>query len=371
MRTLRVALIIATLDRAGAEKQLALLARGLNPERFDVSVFALTRGGPWADDLRQRGISVTVLDKAFKYDARVLPRLGDLLTSHHIDIAYTWMFTANAFGRTAARYLANVPVVIAGEQDTGARPVHHDWIDRFLGRRSDAIVANSEGVRRYGLRRGWPAEKVRVIHAGIDLDEIETSPQLVKPVPDVPPGHTLAVTACRLTAQKGLRYLIWAVGILRHAKVPVRLWIVGDGPERGLLEEEVDRLDVREYVSFLGARNDVPAILQRGDMFVLPSLHEGMSNAVLEAMLSGVPVVVSDVAGMEELVGGGRYGMLVEAGYPKSIAAGIYQTLAHADDARRRSEEGREWVRNTFNSRRFIARHEALFRELAEARGIE
>jgi len=369
MRKLRVALIIATLDRAGAEKQLALLARRLDPAQFEVAVYALTRGGPHEAEIKAAGIPVTVLNKAFKYDLRVVPRLERMLKERQTDIAYTWMFTANAFGRAAA-LRAGVPVVIAGEQDSGPKPALHHWLDRRLGRRTDAIVANSAGVREYGLGHGWPAEKIRLIHAGIDPAEIDAQPVLAAPLPEVPAGHKLIVTACRLTRQKGLLYLMWAMGLLRHSRCPVHLWIVGDGPERSRLAWEVQRMRVEGYVTLLGPRTDVPAILRRADIFILPSFHEGMSNAVLEAMLAGTPVVVSDVAGMRELVADGRCGRLVEPGYPKGIAAGIFQAVKYEDETRRMAREGAEWIRQEFSADLFVRRHEELFLELAQKKGL-
>jgi len=370
MRRLRVALIIATLDRAGTEKQVSLLARRLDPARFDVTVVALTRGGPYEQELRRAGISVHVLGKAFKYDLRVVPQLQDLLAAHHADIAYTWMFTANAFGRAAAR-LAHTPIILAAEMDTGYKPPLHHRVDRFLARWTDAIVANSEGVRAYGLQHGWPANKVRMIHSGIDLSDVEQNPALRGPLPGVPSGRTVVMTACRLTRQKGLLYLMWAIGILRYAKVGVQLWIVGDGPERGRLELEARRLRVDDHLTFLGARDDVPALLEHADIFILPSMHEGLSNSVLEAMVAGKPVIVSDVAGMSELVDRGRCGFLVEPGYPKSIASGIYQMIAHRDMRERMAREGQVRVRDLFSADRFVQAHQDLFTDLAESKGLD
>lgn len=346
------------------------MAQRLDRARFDVTVIALTRGGPYADELRAAGIPVHILGKAFKFDMRVVPRLKNLLADLQIDIATTWMFTANAFGRLAAK-MAGTPIVIAAEMDTGYKPPVHHMTDRFLARWTDVIVANSEGVRDYGLKRGWPADKVRVIHSGIDLAAVVASPTPTAPLPEVSADQTLAITTCRLTRQKGLLHLIWAVSILRFAKARVHLWIVGEGPERGRLEDEADSLGVGDYVTFLGARTDVPALLDRADLFVLPSLHEGLSNSVLEAMLAGKPVVVSDVAGMSELVDHGRCGFLVEPGYPKSIAAGIYQLMKHADVREQMARDGQARVRERFSADRCTRRHEELFIELARKKGLD
>ena len=301
-----------------------------------------------------------------------MAKLRRLLIEQRIDIAYTWMFTANAFGRAAA-LVARTPVIIAGEMDTGYKPPLHHTIDRYLARRTDCVVANSEGVRQYALRHGWPADNLRVIYNGIDLQEL-ADPRLAAgaaPLPEVPAGATLVLTACRLTQQKGLLYLVWAIGLLRHAKANVHLWIAGDGPERPRLEHEAQQLKVEEYVDFLGQRSDVPALLRRADIFILPSLHEGLSNAVLEAMLAGKPVIVSDVAGMRELADGGRCCYIVEPGYPKSIAAGIYQLLAHPELRDRLAGAGRARAQELFSAERFVKAHEELFVELARAKGLD
>lgn len=371
MRRLRVAMIIATLDRAGTEKQVSLLARRLDPKQFDVRVIALTRGGPCEDELRRAGIPVTILGKTFKYDLRVVLSLKRLLREEKIDVAYTWMFTANAFGRTAA-HLAGTPVVVSAEMDTGYKPPLHHAVDRRLARWTDVIVANSEGVREYGRQHGWPEDKVRVIHSGIELSEVEESPALAGPLPDVPQGCTVVLTTCRLTRQKGLLYLIWAMALLDFAKTNVHLWIAGQGPERGRLEEEAGRLlGTAGRVHFLGRRSDVAAVLRRADLFILPSLHEGLSNSVLEAMLAGKPVIVSKVAGMSELVDGGRCGFLVEPGYPKSIAAGIYQLMVHPEMRERMARQGQARVRELFNAERCLRAHEEMFLELAERKRVK
>jgi glycosyltransferase involved in cell wall biosynthesis len=370
MQKLRVALIIATLDRSGGEKQVALLARRLDPARFAPLVIAVTRGGPYEDELRRAGIPVFVLGKAFKYDLRTVPALKRLLVEQGVDVAYTWMFTANSFGRAAAR-LARTPVVIAGEMDTGYKPPLHHAIDRYLARWSDALICNSEGVRQYALGNGWPADKLRVIHNGIDLDEIPAAPEPEAPLPKVPPGAALVLAACRLAPQKGLLHLVWATSILRHTKANVHVWIAGDGPERHRLEEEAARLKAESYIDFLGPRRDVPALLRRADMFVLPSFHEGLSNAALEAMLAGTPVILSDVAGARELVDDGRCGRLIEPGYPKGIAAAIYQLMNDPAERRRMADAAQVRVRDLFSAERFVRVHEELFVELARAKGLD
>ncbi|NIA21355.1 MAG: glycosyltransferase [Anaerolineaceae bacterium] len=370
MRELRVALIIDCLDSGGAGKQLALLARGLDRKQFNVTVYALARGGRLADRLRGDGITVNLLQQTYHHDFRVVHRLKELLARNYTDLACTWLLPANTIGRIAALW-AHLPIVVATEQDIVLRPGSWHWLDRFLARRSEAIIANSEAVRLFGRKHNWPPDKVRLINPGIEPHETGPGAAAGEPLPEVPPGWRLAVTACRLTREMGLLHLIWALSILRYAEENFHLWIVGQGPEKSRLACEAERLDVASRVHLLGRRDDVPAILSRADLFVLPRRCDGMSIAALEAMAAGVPVVVGDVAGLRELVDNGRCGRLVEPGYPKGIAAGIYQTIAHPGDTRRMVRDGLAWVREQYGAERFVKAHERLFVELAERKGLD
>jgi len=370
MRELRVALIIDCLDHGGTGKQLALLARGLDRKRFDVTVYALGRGGRSADQLRQAGITVNLLQQTYRHDFRVVHRLKELLARNYTDIACTWLSPSNTVGRIAALW-AHVPIVVAAEQNTALRPASRHWLDRFLAGRSDAIIANSEAVRQFGRKHRWPEEKLHLIDPGIDPDGTGQGAGPAEPLPEVPPGWRLAVTVCHLTREMGLLHLIWAHSILRYADQKIHLWIVGEGPEKSRLAYEAERLDVASRVCLLGRRDDVQAILDKADLFVLPRHRDGMSIAALEAMAAGVPVVLGDVAGLRELVDHGRCGRLVEPGYPKGIAAGVYQTIAHPEQTRTMVRDGLAWVREQYSAERFVKAHEDLFVELAERKGID
>lgn len=372
--------VIATLDRAGAEGTLARLCLRLNRAEFEPSVCCLTRGGGYESELRAAGVPVTVLGKKGRYDVSTLWRLRALMRRDRPDIVHTWLFTANTWGRIAAWLArrpcggqARVPVIIASERavDRWKNPFHR-LADRRLAAASAAIVANCEAVKRFCVEDvGIPSKRVRVILNGMNLRSFDLafSHAIRDVIADANRGadRVRMGTVARLEPQKGIRFLIEAMELLQSSGVDAELWIVGDGPDRPELEAMVNASpDLRDSVKFLGQRDDVPALLGQMDMFVLPSLWEGLPNAVMEAMAARLPVVATSVDGTPELVNDGETGLLVPPKSPEALADAIAKLVADGALRQRMGQAGRRRIEQHFTEDRMIAETEALYRELIE-----
>ncbi|MBN2582632.1 MAG: glycosyltransferase [Planctomycetes bacterium] len=368
MRELRVALIIDALDgRHAAGGQVSLLAQRLDRRRFTATVCVLGRAeAGMVERLRQADIKVHVFDRTHGHDVRVLYRLKELLATSYADIACTWMPGANVMGRPAALW-SRVPVIVAVEQETAPRSFVRQQIDRLLARRTDALVADSEATAARAREACGKDGRLQLIRPGVEFRPPE---EPTAPLPDVPPGWNVAVAAAPLIRPMGLLHLIWALSILRYADQPLQLWIAGEGPEKSRLAEEAARLDVGSRVHFLGRRDDMSAVLQRADVFVLPCRQGETSLAALDAMAAGIPVVLPDVPGFRGLADFGRCGRLVEPGYPKSIAAGMFQAIKHADQSQQMAALAKTRIREHYAAGRFVRQYEDLFVELAEAAGL-
>jgi len=368
---LRVLHIIATLDRAGAEGQLTRLCLGLDRREFAPAVCCLTRGGPHEEILHCADVPVAVLHKRGPFDVPLLGRLVLHLKSQRPHIVQTWLPTANAWGGAAA-LLARVPVVIASERAADIwKGVLRRWLDRRLARVSDAVVTNADAVRRFCIERiGLPAQKIHVIRNGLDLREFDR--QAGRPVGEPVRGRSLLLgTVARLEPQKGVQYLLEAASLLAAGGEDVEVWIIGDGPERPRLEgmcRASTHLSGR--VRFLGRREDVPALLRCLDIFVLPSLWEGLPNAVLEAMAAERPVVATDVNGTGEAVVAGETGLLVPSRSPRALADAIRVLTQNPEQRSRMGRAGRARVERHFSERRMIEETEALYRRLAQEAGL-
>lgn len=365
---MRILFIIPTLDRCGAEKQLTLLATGLPRDRFDVRVCALTRGGPLSEPLQAAGIPLTVIGKRLKIDPLAYWRLRRHIRQVAPDIVHTWIFAANAYGRWAA-FSAGVRHVLAGERCVDPwKRAHELALDRYLARRTQRIVTNSTGVREFYVRHGIPGDKFEIIPNGIvpfvsaaALDRESLLNEL-----GLAPGVRLIAAVNRLWPQKRIKDLIWAADLLKVIRDDVHLLIIGDGPQRWRLERFRDQCEIADRVHFLGERSDVPRFLPHLDCLWLGSEYEGQSNALMEAMAAGLPVVASDIPGNRDLVVHGTTGFLVPVGDRAGFARWTNTLLEDEALARRLGQAGRERMRTEFSVERMIQRHVALYERMLQ-----
>jgi glycosyltransferase involved in cell wall biosynthesis len=364
----RLLLVIPTLDRGGAEKQLSLLACGLLEQGdFDVHVACLTRGGPWYEKLAKAGVSVEIIGKSLKLDLRAYWKLKRHIQQLRPDLVHTWLFAANCYGRQAA-LAAGVKHILAGERCVDRWKVWYELaIDRRLAQKTERIVTNSSGVREFYVQNGIPADKFVVIPNGIE--PYETPPggksrEAICAELGVPPNAKLIAAIGRLWPQKRVKDLIWAAELLRVARDDVHVLIIGDGPQRWRLERYCDQVGNRSMCHFLGERGDIPRLLPHLYAVCLASAYEGQSNALMEAMAAGLPVVASDIPGNRDLVAPGETGFLAPVGDKGGIARKLQTLLNQPELAARLGAAGRQRMLTEFRVDQMIARHAELYRQL-------
>lgn len=368
----RILFIIPTLDRSGAEKQLTLLATRLARDEFDPRVCALTRSGPFEQELREARVPVTIIGKSGKLDPAAFWRLKRYIVSLRPDLVHTWLFAANSYGRAAA-LAAGVRRVVAGERCVDPWKRWHELaIDRWLARRTDRIVVNSSGVRDFYVRHELPAEKFIVIPNGIVPPDIAASEPLAVARGELlaelglPQNARLIGAVGRLWPQKRLKDLIWAADLLKVIRDDVHLLIIGEGPHRRRLERYRRQVRIEDKVHFLGHRSDVPRLMPHFDVLWLGSEYEGMPNVVMEAMMAAVPVVATDIPGSRDLVINGETGFLVPVGDRAAFARQTKKLLDDEELSRRLGEAGRRRVREEFTVEKMVSRHEDLYRVLLD-----
>jgi glycosyltransferase involved in cell wall biosynthesis len=361
----RILHIIPTFDRAGAEMQLLVLARGLARQDFDVHVCAVTRGGPLRGEFRAAGIATTVIGKRLKGDPIAFARLYQHIRRLRPDLVHTWVFAAGSYGRVAAR-LAGVKHLVAGEYGVDEWKSTWQWIvDRRLARVTDRYVTNNPAIRDYCAAHGLPGERFTVIANGIlparpsDASRAELLSEL-----KLPDDARLVGVVSRLWPQKRVKDLIWAADLLRVLHDNLRLLVIGDGPERGMLERFARLASDLEHIRFLGHRNDVWRIMPHLDVFWNGSTSEGQPNAVMEAMAAGVPVVASDISGNRSLVVPGETGYLVPIAGRAARARATDQIFNDPALAARLGAAARRRMLDHFTVEQNVQRHAEMYRGL-------
>ena len=330
-------------------------------------VAALTRGGPYEAVLREAGIPVTLISKRWKLDPAAYWRLKRQIARLRPDLVQTWLFAGNSYGRAAA-LSAGVKHLVAGERCVDRWKVWHELaIDRYLARRTERIAVNSAAVRDFYVARGIAAEKFAVIPNGVPAGQPSAAgrDELLAEL-GLPPDAKLIAAIGRLWPQKRVKELIWAADQLKCVTDGVHLLIIGDGPLRAALERYARLCEVADCVHFLGARTDVPRFLPHCHALWLASGYEGQSNAILEAMAAGIPVVATDIPGNRDLVVPGETGYLVPLESRTAFAKATLPIVEDSELARRLGAAGKVRVAAEFRVERMVERYAALYDEILQ-----
>ena len=364
---IRLALLIPTLDRSGAEKQLTLLATHLPAAEFDVHVIALTRGGPYEGVLTEHGIPLTVLDKRHKLDVSAFRRLKATLRELQPHVLHTWLFAANSYGRLAVARPADTKVVVSERCVDSWKAGWQLWLDRRLISRTDRLIGNSQSVVDFYVEHGFPRDKTSFIYNGITPPPEESSSdrraELLKEC-RLPHDARLVGIVGRLAKQKRISDLLWAMQILRQANDKSYLLIVGDGPERSALESVARDVECSEHVRFLGHRDDAATLMPCFDVVWLGSDFEGLSNSLMEAMSAGVPVVATNIPPNRELIDHGTEGFLVDVGDGVGFAQYTVKLFGDDDLAQTMGVAGRARIENDFSVQQMVDAHITLYCQL-------
>ncbi len=364
--------VVHSLSVGGTENGVVNLVNAMGPG-VRHTVIALTHAGPLAARL-PASVAVFALGKRRGWDLPAMARLARLLRRLRPDIVHSRNW-ASLDAVPIAR-LVRVPVVVHGEHGReitdpqGLNP-RRNRVRRLVAPLVTQFIAVSDDLRGWLVGRvGIPGARVMTIHNGVDAARFspEARPQARRAL-EVSPDTVVLGTVGRLDPVKDHVGLVDAFARVAAEHPAAILVLIGDGPCRAAVEARVAATGLAAgRVRLLGQRLDVAALLAGFDVFALPSLAEGMSNTILEAMAAGLPVVATRVGGSPEMVEDGVTGTLVPPGDPARLAEALGR---YAGDAHLRSlhgKAGRERILAEFDLSAMAERHLALYRSLVPAR---
>lgn len=368
----KILLVIRQLQIGGAESQAFELAKRLDKNKFEVVVCALQSGGYFSEKLVKEGIPVCFVAKRWRYDFTVLPRLVALFSKEKPDIVHCVMWTANMWGGLAAK-LARVPKLLLSSRNLGIwkNKVHY-LTGPFIFNLADLNLANSTEVKNYMIHKeGVRPDLVSVVYNGLDLERfvkriIPEEVDKTRLTVGLPSNGPVVGIVANLAHRKDYPTFLRAASRVAKKNREVRFLVVGEGDLRSLLETETKRLGLQDRVVFAGQRPDVERCLACMDIFVLSSIREGFSNALIEAMAMGLPVIASRVGGNIDAVVEGETGFLFEPGDDEALAGHILAQLDNPSKATALGEAGRRRVSEQFSMERFIDQMQTIYSKLTE-----
>lgn len=358
------------LSRGGLENGVVSLANGLPAGEFDQAICCLDLLGELASRVPAR-VPIFLMNRR-RHDLTLPWRLRRTIEDWKPDIVHcrnwnAWPDTlaAHRFAPSGGRLVWS----FHGFADGDAFPLRRRLASRLLSVGTDRLVAVCRhSAEIFSERTGIAAHRFEVLYNGVDTRRFAPAQDRAarKAALGIDPGRLVVLTVANLTAIKDHRSLVRVVASLASAEAVLpRFLFVGEGPLRADLKALIDSLGLRDTIDLVGSSGQVADYLAAADAFVLPSRLEGMSNAILEAMASGLPVIANAVGGNPELVAHGQTGLLCEAGDPGAMVAALRRLMSDADLRQRMGHAARRRAQDMFSIDSMITGYADFYRRTA------
>jgi glycosyltransferase involved in cell wall biosynthesis len=342
---------VENLNRGGLERMVLELVKLQHRQGHRCQVVCLYEPGSQAHELDELGIPVSACGKRQGLDLRALQRARKMIRSHATEVLHTHNAVAHYQAVLASCGLAMGQVINTrhGMGGNNRRAGRREWLYRRALLRTHTVVAVCEAARHDAIERGIvPRAKARVVPNGIEVDDFPVASDAMNErllrMLKLPARMRVIGSVGRLNWAKDQASLIRAFRQVRERRDDAVLVLIGDGELRTELRQCAFDEGVAGNVYFLGDRDDVRELLQGFDLFVLSSLSEGYSMALLEASAVGLPIVATDVGGNSEIVHDGGTGRLVPPGDPQALAEAMLALLREPKEAMAMGNAAREWV---------------------------
>jgi glycosyltransferase involved in cell wall biosynthesis len=352
----------------------------MDRSRFEPVVLALVaqsvrakHGGAYFRRLQDAGIEVVAFERTLRAGPVQLARLVGWLRDHRPDVAHSFLFSENWRTRIASLAAPGVRVISSERSVNSWKRFHHHALERALATITARIVVNADAIRTFLIEEGGlPASKIRLIHNGVDTDQFAplADRDRARRARGWLPGTFVIGHTGTMVPHKGQRQVLAACAAAAFAIPDMRIVLVGDGPDRAHLLELATELGLAKCLEMPGFVRDVPEVLGSLDAYVHFSRErEGCSNAILEAMACGIPVIATDVGGNRELVEDGVNGILVPEEDVEAVSRALARLAADTAMRERLGSAAVDAVRTRFAVARMVEATQALYESVcSEAR---
>jgi glycosyltransferase involved in cell wall biosynthesis len=352
--------VVLSLDPGGTEKLVIDLARRCS-RRLGTFIYCLDRAGEWATQPAAEGIQVRVADRRPGFDRRLPFQLADFVAQDNVRVLHCHQYSPFVYGGLARVARRDLRIVFTEHGRLSAAPPSRKrrLANAFLAPLANVITAVSEELRDFMVLEGFRRDRIQVVHNGIDPGSEPRRAEHIaaREALGVDASAFVIVTAARLDPVKNLRMAIDAFGRVAADNRSALLVIVGDGPDRGELEQRAAAQNLNDRIRWLGYRPDARRLLAGADVYVNTSVYEGISVTILEAMAAGIPVVATRVGGTPEVVAHGVSGLLVASDDVTGFAGALRSLIDGADLRARIGHAARARVESAFTMDRMVSEY--------------
>ena len=368
---MRILYVIDSMTKDGAESQLLKTLTHFTPERYDVHVvLSRAEGERFGELAALRCVrDVTILagkDSRWKLLERAFS-LGGIVKAVEPDIVHSWLWYSNFLCGISCKFglWGDIPFIASQRGDYHARygKFRLWWTEKVIYNTADCLLTNSEQIQR-NLLQLYPNRYIISIPNILELPTQEWSQKQKDNTEE-----KSIVCVGRFAPEKGHRYLIEALGLLNQKEVKWRCTFLGDGELEPELRALTAEHNLTDKIMFPGFCEDVYSELLKSDVFVLPSLHEGSPNALIEAMGIGMPCIASDVGGIRDLIETDKNGIRVPDQDSSALASALERILTEPEFASELGKNARTTIEQKFNTAESIQRLEKIYHSFLEKNG--
>jgi glycosyltransferase involved in cell wall biosynthesis len=366
MRRVKVLQLISSGGYYGAENMLLNLCASQEKARCENSLLLFYNvhvpNVEFYERARRRGLSVRMVHCKGRADWRAVRQIEEYIQEDAVDLVHTHGYKADLYGYLAA-WRCHKPVVATCHNWVGGTAALgiYNHLDRMALKKFNALAAVSDAVAQRLLAFGVPSEKIKTIANGIDVAAFERA----HPLPLLKAeGSTVVGVVARLDLQKGFEYLLRAARELCKTFPDLKIVIAGEGPDRNRIEEMIQQYGLQSSVVLAGQQSNMPAVYAAMDIFVLPSLNEGLPMTVLEAMAASKPVIATRVGAIPSVIKDGENGLLVASKDSEALQNAVASLLNDPERRRRLGDQAHAWVSQNYTSEAMALKYREMYEEV-------
>ena len=360
--------IVLSLETGGLENGIVNLLNGADNNSFQVDVLCLRAKGELVKRITNENSQVFFDGNADSSIITAIRKINKVCRSKKYQILHTHGWATMLAGYIS-HFMTGMPKIINGEHGTiYSQSLKQILIQRFLFRQMDLNLTVSVDLKRKICKKfHQPENRFQPIVNGVNSEKFKPEPAQRNNIRNslgFQPGDFIVGSVGRFVPVKNYPCLIRAFKDFSEKNLDSRLLLVGDGPDRGALEELIHEYNLGDKVVLTGRRDDMPSVLNALDVFVLASFSEGLSNTILEAMSSGLPVIASNVGGNPEIIINGRTGYLFEVNNDRELSAYFDELYENPEKLKFFADNSRELIESNFSVTTMVGMYEATYLEV-------